>query len=113
MGPCFSHGARPSISAATPSSVVTLVKYLKQLSIKSRLVGAAVLDLIAELRRDPEAAWSRLVAEDPAGIGERLRGAETWDTIFGRGGNDTLAGEGGDDVLELDSRQLSGLRRNI
>ncbi|MDX8150981.1 NAD(P)/FAD-dependent oxidoreductase [Patulibacter brassicae] len=30
---------------------------------------------IAELRRDPEAAWSRLVAEDPAGIGERLRGA--------------------------------------
>ena len=47
MGPCFSHGARPSISAATPSSVVTPVKYLKQLSIKSRLVGAAALASLA------------------------------------------------------------------
>ncbi len=32
--------------------------------------------------------------------GEWLRGAETWDTIFGRGGNDTLVGEDGHDILE-------------
>jgi len=30
---------------------------------------------IGELRRDPDGAWDRLLAEDPDGIGERLRGA--------------------------------------
>lgn len=31
---------------------------------------------IAELRRDPDDGWDALLAEDPDGIGERLRGAE-------------------------------------